>query len=240
MSIAIFNHGPANTTGPKVIAVTGESALPTSAREGTLAVQCSGVGTLYIQRLQPATATDGAVWIVTGSASEIAVNLALRGSLYVYPLRAYRREAGAWVSATLWGVVGGTWKSGWHTLYDYGVFGSNTYSESESQGTVTPEADNLHIVLTGNQGGNQALAVFGAVDFTGREKLHVRGDVISNRYTLYVSDSISHYGPILSKVVTADGEAELDVSAITGSHYVLLGQGGGLVMEARIYEAYLL
>ncbi|MCE5343870.1 MAG: hypothetical protein LLF96_09880 [Eubacteriales bacterium] len=240
MSIAIFNHGAANTTGPKVIAVTGESALPTSAREGTLAVQCSGVGTLYIQRLQPATAADGAVWIVTGSASEIAVNLTLQGSLYVYPLRSYHREAGAWVSAALWGYTGGAWKRSRHTLFDYGVFGGDTYSESESQGTVTPETDNLHITLNGNAGANQALAVFGAVDFTGREKLHVRGDVISNRYILYVSDTISHYSPILSKVVTADGEAELDVSAITGRHYVLLGQGGGLVMEARIYEAYLL
>ncbi len=223
----------------KVIAVANEAALPTGVREGTLAVAASSAGDVYMQRDQPAGAADGAVWIVPGIASEIPVNLTGRGSLYVYPLRALTYAGGSWTITDLWGYVGGTWVSGRYYLYDYGAFGNGVYSESESQGTVTPEADNLHIVLTGNSGANQALAVFANVDFTGRNTLRVVGDVLNNRYTVYITDSVTVWTTLQTTVVTTDGAKDIDVSALTGRHYVLIGQGAGQIMEARIYEAYL-
>ncbi len=239
MGVTVFNHGAGGAAGLKVIAVSGAGALPASAAEGTLAVAAGGAGEVYAQRAQPANAGEGTVWIVTGMASEIPVNLKRRGSLYVYPLRALAYAGGSWTDTELWGYTDGAWRSSRYYLYDYGAFGRGVYSKSESQGSVTPETDSLHIVLTGNQGGNQALAVFAGVDFTGRNTLHVTGDVIGTRYTVYVSDAVSHYGAILTKAVTTDGEAELDVSAVAGTHYVLIGQGGGIVTEARVYEAYL-
>lgn len=66
--MGIFNMTPGGTGAKtKVVSIADASALPATAREGTIAVISStAVKNVYVQREQPETAVSGDVWIAQG------------------------------------------------------------------------------------------------------------------------------------------------------------------------------
>lgn len=71
--------------------------LPASAAENTIAIITAETMTSWaFDAVAPADPAEGMVWIEVGAASEVAFNLLKKNAVYVYPVSVWQYIAGAW------------------------------------------------------------------------------------------------------------------------------------------------
>ncbi|NLI21747.1 MAG: hypothetical protein GX418_09395 [Clostridiales bacterium] len=106
----------------RVIAAASASALPATAAEGTVAVVTgTAPGDLYAMATAPAGAVNGDLWMLTGAQSSAAFSLGRNTGVTLYPRCVYQRIAGAWAFVPAYVRLSGAWKPVSLRLYDAGV-----------------------------------------------------------------------------------------------------------------------
>lgn len=79
------------------------SALPATAAENDIAViTAATMNGWAFDAVEPASPAEGMVWIEVGAASEVAFNLLKKNAVYVYPVSVWQYSAGAWATVDAW------------------------------------------------------------------------------------------------------------------------------------------
>jgi len=129
MSNVFISRRGGGGTGGKVNAISVASAenLPASAKEGTIAVITStAIKNVYVQNTEPTVVEVGDVWISTGVASTVPVQL---GNATLYPSAVKQYVTGEWKSVSAYVFFSGSWM----TLEMY-LFRSGDQNESVTGG----------------------------------------------------------------------------------------------------------
>lgn len=178
----------------------------------------------------PAEPVEGMVYITTGTDSDIAFNALKKNGIQVYPLSAKQYVSGAWVDVTAMSYQGGEWQNWVTYLYNEGDKCSDITGGWVKKGdyvSVTENADSMKIesAAYANTGWYHTknkidLSNYSTMTFDGIiNVIDVDTETIfgvNDTMEEYNSDYIAKY--YASK--NSNGIIEIDVSGVTGKHYV--------------------
>lgn len=233
--------------------VVGGTSQPSSPAENTIWVNTSTTISSYIFCAgQPSSPSSGRLWIKIGASSYFSFNALKTNGVYVYPSYAKQYINGAWVNKTAKIYKNGAWVS-WSTfLYNLGdectsVSGgwATAAKKYSSSGTVAGKAaaitrNNTDIYI--NVEGAGIFYCKNKINLSGISKIKMTGTFYSSSQdpenlgfyvwtklgTYYSDNAVITYHVGAQKTVKT---IELDVSSITGEHYVGFiyneGSGGG-------------
>ena len=215
----------------KVIAVTSESALPSSAAENTIAVITTTAITSYVfASTAPASPVEGMVWLVTGTASTIGFNAIKKNGLWVYPTGCQQYVSGAWAEKQIMGYLNGSWERTDIWILKDGVINTEITGGFNFGNNAQFANGLLKISYSGNRGGDYTSKSL--IDLTNYSTLTARVKQTSRYATIYgfklgidkLASNISSMNPTVGtqvQDVTADYiDVNVDISGITGAYYV--------------------
>lgn len=204
------------------------------------------------------TLDEGFVWFLVGTSSPVSFNALKKNSIQVYPLSAKQRIDGAWADKTAKSWQGGKWVDWVTYLYNYGdertdLTGgfSKTAGNNTGTQTLTKNSDHLYLVSEGpdNAGSNFTVATSNSISMSNFSTLCAKVDFknISSTHLYLGADPTNSILPYdgsckLDVSSSFDGIISLDISALSGSHYVYVGLSGSKVSNSgncRVYEVYL-
>lgn len=187
---------------------------------------------------EPTEPEAGIVWILVGKSSSADFNALKSNKLQVYPISAKQYVSSSWVSKTFKVYQNGTWAEPWNgKLFDAG----NEYEEytggwESKDGElvnnkgITKGTDSITVSISRPSGNDHQESIAGTVkqiDLTEFNTLQINLTSYSSnkgstftRFGVYTSnvDSMAAYiNP------SGTGTFDLDVTALTGGHYVCFG-----------------
>ena len=221
--------------------VVGGTTEPTNPKENTIWINTSEEIQKFV--FSPATPIDtveGLAWIKTGTSGEIVVNALKQDAimLYLNACKQYRVDNYVGRIASIY--QNGEWKQfstdwdkyyfkngdqctditgGWTSDgYTYGSYAMRAGTIGDKITISTTEAVSASVVGTVN-----------AVDITDISKLYVTVDSLTSGYTSgYIKVCTDKSATVSAKETTLSvGTVELDVSDITGEHYICIVTVGG-------------
>ena len=189
------------------------------------------------------------MWILTGAAS--VVPIALTDEITLYPQLVYQSMNAAWVLREGYVYSGSAWVSLSTHLYDHGDFilASDISVVSVSNGALGKNADNV-VLLCSRGEGVDAYCVAGfdtPIDVTNIAtiKAFINHSDSTSGGGAYLGVSLNKSAAMQASVYSTSAgwiTLSLDVSALTGAYYVMLGvydQGDWYTTEAiYTYEVY--
>ena len=208
----------------------------------------------YFAATQPENMAEGEVWFLTGSSSSVAFNSLKKNGIQVYPLSAKQYVGGAWVTKTAMVYQGGAWVELWDgALFDNGNQYTHitggwwqnkdlgwTSSYAPNTGTVTI-SDSLNLNAPANNGAG--VSTKKPIDLTQYNIIKVNISSNNHEVGLVVHDNLTgglHDSQLADVNMSGTGEKSLDVSAITGSHYIsLMNYNGGIPDWRRLCTTFL-
>lgn len=212
---------------------------PSSPKENTIWVDTDEeITSWFFSATEPeGTADEGMVWISTGESSPVAFNALKKNGVMVYPIFAKQYVSGAWVDKTAKSYQGGEWVDWIVWLYNKGnEFTALTggweekhYGNDSTKKGIVKGADRITVSIARTSGVHQE-SIAGTVNAVDLANVNfIRANIAGytsngsskyNRIGVY-ADSIRE--PAAYANPGADGIVELDVSALTGLHYVFFG-----------------
>lgn len=213
--------------------IVGGTAEPSNPKENIIWIITEQKITSYIfSAEEPESLVDGMVWITTGTSSTVEFNALKKNGIQVYPISAKQYVSGAWVDVTVKSYQNGAWVD-WirfNVMYDSGNKNETVTGGWVKKGdrvSVTENADSMKIETS--QGGNTGwYHTRNKIDITKYSKLIFDGIVNvtrTNTETIFgINDTMQSFNSgYLAKYYAneaSDGIIEVDVSGITGKHYV--------------------
>jgi hypothetical protein len=157
--------------------VVGDTTEPTNPNENTIWVNTDKkIASWIFSATQPKTATEGMVWISTGTASTAEFNVLKKNGVFVYPISAKQRIGGAWIDKTAKSYQNGEWSNWGHYLFESGKgFSYPTAQYRDKNATITIENDRIsfYAIGTSSNGFIGNVLNIGPVDMTDYTKLCV-------------------------------------------------------------------
>lgn len=192
---------------------------------------------------------EGRVWFITGTSSGAAFNAVKKNGLWVYPSNCKQYISGAWAGKAAKTYQNGEWKAWETSLYDQGTvsalgtglnsnscnwFNGTTYY---AQASLQHGANYIRFYSSGTPPYGVAIWTTSTIDLTNFTSLkayvsQATSNVADKAYFyLYASSELpSNTSSYSSRVVHARralasgiGTITTDLSAVTGSYYVILG-----------------
>lgn len=226
----------------KVIAVASEDALPTTAKENTIAVVTDTPITSWVfASTAPETPEAGMVWIATGTVSMVSFNAIKKNGLWVYPSSVQQYIGDAWVDKTAKTWQNGAWVDWWDgEMYTPGneqvahtggwIGQGRMYNSAASGGATAPTITRTDKNLTGEIGStNGVVRTANAIDMTNYNTLYFYGSMTSggNWMRLFLDTKTTGYWNAPPYFVNGSGgDAKLytiDISSATGNYYINFG-----------------
>jgi hypothetical protein len=209
---------------------------PATAAENTIWVNTdTEINGWTISPVKPENSIEGLVCIATGIESDIVFNALKENSIQVMPLSASQYISGAWVEKTAQIYQDGEWKdfvdwSKWvvkNGRYKVNMVAEGKkYDPSYSETTFTVTEEDCYILFS--HGSHTGMVYWGPVDLTNAKTLTIEGDFSGinssyrDDYNFAVWTEIGTYIPTnrVANTLLTDTGATLDVSSLTGKHYV--------------------
>ena len=199
------------------------------------------------------------VWFTIGTSTLTSFNALKANNLTVYPLKCSQYVSGTWADKTAAIYQAGAWATLWNgKLYDSGdeyelITGGFFKSKENSIGTrtFTKNTDNFYFKSAGTSSGgaNFTVSTTQKIDLSGFSTLYARiKHTVSKSTSFYlavhtVNDVYTYDVPcVFKQSASFEGVVSLDISEITGEHYVLLGMAGNAASNSGncyVYEVYL-
>lgn len=251
MTIGVTNGNSGTNLNFKVL---GSSVRPVSARENTIWIKTDTPIRAWSFRPDAPTApTDGMIWLVTGTSSPVGINALRKNKLMILPTSAKQYVGGDWENMEAHVYIGGTWvqfsfgrtylyKNGDSCNAITGGWRSDNGSSWLATGTYNIN-DNGNIYLKGNKSGLWVHTI-NAVDITAFKTLNA---VISyakgTRLALSVFTPTTEWnmdGDVSRNTISASGTVALDISSLTGQHFIGLGvHSQSVLAEMKVSEVLL-
>lgn len=250
----IFNMSGGGGGGGLNFAVIGGLTQPTSPKENTIWVKTeTNISSWVFSPTEPTNPEGGTVFFKTDKTSSVGFNALRKNEIAVLPTAAQQYIGGQWKNVEAHAYIGGTWvQFSWPRVYLYnrgdscnaitGGWRSDNGSSWLATGTYNIN-DNGNIYLKGNKSGLWVHTI-NAVDITAFKTLNA---VISyakgTRLTLSVFTPTTKWnmdGDVSRKEISASGTVALDISSLTGQHFIGLGahSDSGLA-EMKVSEVWL-
>lgn len=227
---------------------TVESLLASAAAENTIGIVTTNKMTSWVvDSTVPATPSEGMVWISTGKASRIIINILKKNVIYIYPQVVKQYVSGAWVILDSFCHQNKTWTSLWFgQLYTPGnewtevtggwtSVGKKSYSGSGAKAKA-PTITRTVSAITAEVSGAGVFYPVNKIDLTDFDTLTFRGEFTRggsagrNLMAACWKDFGTYYDEGAgAPVANADlpestgTEIAVDISALTGEHIVGLG-----------------
>lgn len=257
----IFNTG-GNGSGAKtrVISIVDASALPSTAREGTIVVISStAVKTVYVQMKQPETAVPGDAWIAQGD-GKLLYSVGKTVNISFAIVRQYNGQE--WKNVEVYQLVNGKWVSGVVYLLYFDDDCTSLTGGWVRHGTYNGKSEKVSngYQLTQENGGNQrgSIQTSNKIELNGIQTLRCKGTItaaaqvvklgiqekkqpgVPTNYNDY-STEYTWYGNVKAAEAYArvgDFEIVLDVSQYnSGSYYVGVCSGSNAIIT-EIWAEY--
>lgn len=227
-----FKHGSggSNPLNFKVIC----NPKPENARENTIWVDTDRINNYYFSATQPENMEEYDVWFPIGTSSPVGFNAVKKNGIQVYPISAKQYVGVEWVEKTAKSYQGGEWvdwftylykqghkfesiTGGWSGFVYYEDYDPGIYTERES--SILVQSNTNHIC--GGCGPEKK------IDLTDVSKIVVNFVDTNRNITVFVS-SVRSGQSYAQRVSAVDfdggsGEVVLDVSALVGSYYLIMG-----------------
>lgn len=237
----------------KIIPYATEAALlAASPAENIIGVVTTSKITSWIFAAdQPSDASEGLLWIKTGTASPVAFNALKKNGITVYPLIAMQYVGGVWTDVTAKSYQGGAWVDWWAgELYDSGdeftaITGGWLFKgvNNEISGTtyyITKNSDHIQVKAPGS--GNLAGASpEKAIDLSSFSTLHVLYIQPQVAPGIYVAKSFPTTEIAAQKEAakaSVQTETTLDISSLDGNYEIIIADRGSTA-ALKIYKVWL-
>lgn len=179
------------------------------------------------------TFAEGTVWITTSTRSKVEFNALKKNGICVCPVRAWQLVNWEWVEKEAKTYQGGAWVEWipdgalfWHGDQCTDVTGGWGINKSATSSKAAPtcvfESDRIHLTNSGFASSG-ILSTVQKIDLTNAKVLSVDVTKLGScEPILYVGDSRTDWSNnrLASVTCSATGIIGLDVSSVTGSHYV--------------------
>lgn len=215
--------------------VVGGTTQPANPEQNTIWVKTSTAITSYeLQHDAPDTPAEGMIWIQTSYFSYAPMDILPDNGVKVYPIAAYQYESGAWVEKEAKSYIDGAWKDWvvyvWNGEADISHWVRATGSAT---GAWSYTADGFLMTTTNSSGGIR-LAYDIPYDLTNVASVRYYGygeGGGTNRYVSVVSESAGMRGNSAVQLNVPSSwpktdpltYVDLDVSTLTGNHYIRIG-----------------
>lgn len=238
--------------------VVGGTSTPASPKENTIWVNTDAeISSWAFSATEPETPAAGMVWITTGKSSTAPFNALKKNNITVYPISAKQYVSGAWADKTAKIYQNGAWADWWNgELYENG-----------NQFTSVTGGWDIHNYITNNrtlmaaehktdqmffQAQNDYTVLMGIgnpVDLSDVNQIRITGKM--NRVFYYNNAIYGLHMDVLktkdmaSKVARTSMLAEgmvdytLDVSGLSGEHYVIIWADSNANIQGYITGVYL-
>lgn len=213
--------------------VVGGTSAPSNPKENTIWVNTSTTITDWVFSATQPEAATGRVWFLTGASSTVEFNVLKKNRIQVYPSSAKQYVNGAWAKKEAQTYQGGAWVEWipagalfWHGNQCTDVTGgwgvNKSATSSKDAPTCAFESNRIRLTNSGFASSG-ILSTVQKIDITNAKVLSV--DVTKSGSTspiLYVGGSRTDWNSncVANVTCSATGVIELDVSSVTGRHYV--------------------
>lgn len=230
--------------------VLGGTSQP-SGQENTIWVNTdAGITSWVFAPTAPETPAEGMVWFSTGQSSVVAFNALRKNTITVCPLAAKQYIGDKWEEREAMSYQGGEWRSWIRYLYnngdactenggDWAAAGKNLSSDGGGSSKPTMTMNGTNMVMTLNVSGNKGGIVYKeqAIDLTGVSTINIKGKR-STALSLETWTSLNVWSSLGTYIVsnraanlnfgkdTGTLDLNLDVSRLTGEHYIGFGLYG--------------
>lgn len=260
----IFNTG-GNGSGAKtrVISIVDASALPATAREGTIVVISStAVKTVYVQMKQPETAVPGDAWIAQGD-GKLLYSVGKTVNISFAIVRQYNGQE--WKNVEVYQLVNGKWVSGVVYLLYFDDDCTDLTGGWLCFGSYRGKSEKVAngYKLTQDNGGNQrgSIQTENKIDLKGIKSIHCKGTITAaaqpvklgiqskklakntptgglyeDEHTWYYNDDTTKYAEVPGKV--GDFEIVYDVSLYSNDSYYVGVSSGSSAIITEIWAEY--
>lgn len=228
--------------------VVGGTTQPANPSENTIWVNTSAAVTGWVFSVAQPTGSEGLVWFQTGTSSNTPFNALKKNNITVYPNTCKQYVNGTWASKTTEVYQSGAWVDWRVYFYNKGVectdltggwIGTNS-STYYSKGTFTKGTDKITISRTGRQAVTAQTSI--AYDLTNLTTIYANILKVTTNCAFAVcknSPADALNAASAKATVTSAGLAQIDVSNITGLHYIAIGTWGESVAgEIQFNEVY--
>lgn len=246
-AIANISSGGSGGLNFEVKAYASESALPASASENSIAILTTDEMSSWVMSpAEPESPAEGMVWMLTGASSAVGFNAITENALQIYPLSASQYRSGSWVNVNAKSFQNGSWVDWWipGTLFFEGIDGTDltggwkSYDWSAGSGytkiteTIEITADGMSVDLDTATHTNHStfIGTTNMIDLTDYSllKMEFSGASVSTAGTGAVQARVykdAGYTSVASADVLSTGGAftgsvEIDVSGLSGEHYI--------------------
>lgn len=232
---------------------------PSNPKENTIWVNTDTKITDWEFSATEPAGVEGLVWISTGARSLTPFNALKKNNVTVYPLKCAQFVSGAWAGKEATIYQGGTGVALWNgKLYDGGneferITGGfvEAYKNSVGTRTFTKNEDNFYFRSIGNSSGGAHIYVSTAekINLSSFSTLYARikhSPSSSTSFYLAAHDRndvpLYNVPCVLKQSSSKEGVVSLDISELSGEHYILFGLGGNANSNSGscyVYEVYL-
>lgn len=250
----------------KVIACSSASALPSSARENTIAAITTGFTDYVLSPMVPISGTVGMIWVKLGVQSLHSFDALKNVPIRLCPILCKQAVSGSsgvvWKDITSYIYQNGKWNAlnrldlytpgdtcgdvtgGWSAISlpysgDTGIAVGLTYGGSYISSTLNPD------ILGSDANIGMMMGCKNAIDLTEYSKLVFKGSftkINSNSnawfgcWSTWYDTYQKNVGVVKKYTASATVDIELDVSGLTGLHYVGVGHRA---CSVRVTDCYL-
>ena len=239
--------------------IVGNTIQPTNPKENTIWVNTDiEIINWEFSAMEPAGA-EGLVWIPTGLSSLMSFNALKKNGVTVYPIGCAQFISGVWINKSAAIYQAGMWSNFWNgKLYDVGdeyeqITGGfiEAYRNNIGTRTFTKNKDNFYFrsVGTSNGGAHIYASTEKKIDLSSFSTLYARikhSPSSSTSFYLAAHDRtdepLYNVPCVLKQSSSKEGVVSLDISELSGEHYILFGLGGNVSNNSGscyVYEVYL-
>ena len=239
--------------------VVGGTAKPGSPMENTIWVDTDTKITDWEFSATEPAGVEGLVWFPTGSSSLTPFNALKKNSVTVYPMRCAQFISGAWINKDAAIYQAEAWSNFWNgKLYDVGdeyegITGGfvEAYKNSIGTRTFTKNEDSLYFRSVGTSAGGAHIyaSTEKKIDLSSFSTLYARiKHSPSSSTSFYLAAHTRNDEPVYDvpcvhkQSSSKEGIVSLDISELSGEHYILFGLGGNSHSNSGscyVYEVYL-
>lgn len=239
--------------------VVGGTDRPSSPKENTIWVDTDTEITSWEFSATQPIGEEGFVWTATGSSSLTPFNVLKNNNVTVYPMRCAQFISGAWINKNAAIYQAGAWSNLWNgKIYDVGdeyegITGGivEAYKNSIGTRTFTKNEDSLYFRSAGNTTGGAHIyaSTKKTIDLSSFSTLYARiKHSPSSSTSFYLAAHTRNDEPVYDvpcvhkQSSSKEGIVSLDISGLSGEHYILFGLGGNAHSNSGscyVYEVYL-
>lgn len=206
--------------------VIGSTTAPSNAKENTIWVDTDIALTDWHVSAEEPDAVNGTAWIQTGTSSPVAFNVLKENSLMVYPnaVKVYNGTRFDFVDASIY--QNGKWKQ-FSTAWDGVLFDAGNQYESITGGWTNASGNTLTASVFSNQTFGDPVHTAKMIDLTDFKTLHVTYTGVTKvaQFGVTKTEDLTLGSQYAASKTASVGTVSLDVSGLTGEHYVTLVAG---------------